>query len=216
MNRRIRFRLLVLSTLLPIVVSTACSAQEYRVQSPQGTLEVLFAMRDGAPTYSLFRHGKELVRESRLGIALAEGPSFDKDLEIVSTHRKSHHEVWTQPWGEKREILCSCCELRINLKQRVPQAREMAVVFRVFDDGIGFRYEWPEQSNLSSLMVSDELTEFNLAEDCSTWWIADAGQLRFMPIMMTTLTTIGGLLSLMFAGGPLFEGLATVTCNVAR
>ncbi len=90
---------------------------------------------------------------------------------MASVKRCSLSEKWEQPWGEKREIENVYNELRVTLRQQDEMARELVIVFRVYDDGIGFRYEWPEQPNLKQLVIKDELTEFNLAEDCSVWWI---------------------------------------------
>ncbi len=171
MNLHIRFRFSWMYALAFLCYSAHCVAQEHRVKSPQGNLEVRFDLHDGVPTYSLYRQGKKLIGESKLGVSLQDQPDLNQEFVIVTTRQTPHSERWTQPWGEQKEIDNSYCELRVQLRQEDSLAREMAIVFRVFDDGVGFRYEWPQQPNLTSLIISDESTEFNLVEDCSAWWI---------------------------------------------
>lgn len=179
MKKRSKIFYYLFSTLIAFTSSTFSVAEEIRVASPQGTLEVVFDLQGGIPTYSVEYQGKKLIDASKLGVSLADGVELDKGLEIVSTDTASHHATWTQPWGEQKEILNSYNELRINLRQQDSPAREMKIVFRVFDDGVGFRYEWPEQPQLSSLVILDELTEFNLVDDCSAWWIPAFGNDRY-------------------------------------
>ena len=151
--------------------SASFADQTESVASPNGAIEVDFALHDGSPTYSVKRSGVELIRPSRLGFQLQGAPALDGNFAIDSTERKSFDETWTQPWGEKKDIRNAYHEMRIVLRQQDAQARQLVVVFRVFDDGIGFRYEWPEQPNLTDLNISDELTEFALPEEASAWWI---------------------------------------------
>lgn len=179
MIEQLRFCIRFLSTLTILFASSLAVLAEqpgpYVVDSPNGTIEVEFFLRDGAPVYSVRRAGTELIRESRLGFKLVDAPPLDSNFAVASVDRDTTNETWIQPWGEKKEILNSYHELRILLRQQDALARELVVVFRVFDDGIGFRYEWPEQANLKDLNISDELTEFALAEDASAWWIPAYG-----------------------------------------
>jgi alpha-glucosidase len=158
-------------SVVVLLASDCAVAQEQAVTSPDGAVSVLFALRDGMPTYSVSRLGNPLIVESRLGFELADGPPLDGNFTLASTERRSFSETWTQPWGEKREILNEYNELRLVLRQQDELARELVIVFRVFDDGVGFRYEWPEQPHLASLAIQHELTEFTLAEDGRVWWI---------------------------------------------
>jgi alpha-glucosidase len=141
------------------------------VRSPDGIIEVDFDLQDSAPKYSVRRFGDEVIRPSRLGFVLTDGSQLTSNFKIVSVDRNSHDETWTQPWGEKKDIRDHHNELRLTLEQQDPQARRLVVVFRVFNDGVGFRYEFPEQSNLDEIDIADEVTEFELAEDATAWWI---------------------------------------------
>ncbi|TWU25495.1 glycoside hydrolase family 97 protein [Bythopirellula polymerisocia] len=180
----------LLATFLSLGSILACLspgvAQEVRVQSPHGNLELVFNLREGVPTYTMQRQGKDIIGESQLGVALANGIDLDKDFEIASTSQTPHEETWIQPWGEQRQILNAYNELQINLRQQGAQAREMAIVFRLFEDGVGFRYEWPEQLNLPSLVIMDERTEFNLIDDCSAWWIPAYDKERYEYLYQNT------------------------------
>ena len=167
---------LAATSVLSLVSSTNLFAQEQltdtqSVASPDGSIRVDFALRDGVPTYSVSRFGRELIRQSRLGFLLEDASSLDTNFRLESAKHCSLSEKWQQPWGEKREIDNVYNELRLVLRQHDNLARELVIVFRVYDDGIGFRYEWPEQPNLKNLVIKDELTEFALAEDSTVWWI---------------------------------------------
>lgn len=121
--------------------------------------------------YSVRRFGKEVIRPSRLGFVLTDGSQLTSNFEIHSIERSAHDETWTQPWGEKKDIRDNHRELRLTLRQRDGQARTLVIVFRVFNDGVGFRYEFPEQPNLNEVAIADEVTEFALAEEADAWWI---------------------------------------------
>jgi alpha-glucosidase len=169
-----RQRLTLLLTLVIATCLTACrsdAAQREVLTSPDGRVEVALALDDGVPVYSVRRQGAELVRPSRLGFRLADAPPLDGNFAMASVERRAVDDTWTQPWGEKRLVHNAYHELRVTLRQQDALARTLVVVFRVFDDGVGFRYEWPKQPNLRNLVISDELTEFALAEDSMAWWI---------------------------------------------
>lgn len=146
-------------------------AQALSIASPDGSVTVEFSLHDGRPTYSVSRAGRELISKSKLGFLLSDGPSLAENFKLASAKGRSFSETWEQPWGEQSKILNAYNELRVELRQQDEPAHTIVVVFRAFDDGVGFRYEWPEQDNLARLNIQDELTEFALAEDCTAWWI---------------------------------------------
>lgn len=141
------------------------------VQSPNGSIVVQFSLEEGKPSYLVTQNRNILIDKSQLGVVLADGGSFDGELLIVDSARRSIDETWAQPWGERREIRNVCEELRVTLQRKPLPKRTMVVVFRVFDDGVGLRYEWPRQEGLATFEITDELTEFTLADDPTTWWI---------------------------------------------
>jgi alpha-glucosidase len=174
MNRTNLLRAVALGIAICIAQSLGSClalAEDLTAASPDGSLTVTFALDHGVPTYSVARRGEPLIETSRLGIRLLGEPSLDGDFKVAGSQQRSVDETWEQPWGECRLVRCQYNELRVELQQQDKGARRMVVVFRVFDDGIGFRYEWPEQPNLKSLHIADELTEFAFAGEPKAWWI---------------------------------------------
>ncbi len=152
-------------TILPAVSATTV------VRSPGNVIRVNFLLDDGIPYYTVHRFGREVVLRSRLGFRLKNHPDLTGGFEIKSVGHESFDETWTQVWGEMERIRNHYNEMRVDLVETGSLRREMSVVFRVYDDGLGFRYELPEQPHLASVEITDELTEFALTGDHTTWWI---------------------------------------------
>jgi alpha-glucosidase len=147
--------------------STVASAS-----SPHSVLSVELAVdADGRPLYSISRKGKAVIAPSALGFILADAPKLDRKLAITAKTTRTSDETWEQPWGERRFVRNQFNELRVRLSETGKLARQLDVVFRIYDDGVGFRYEFPEQSALKTVNVVEELTEFAVAEPASAWWI---------------------------------------------
>ena len=154
--------------LLVFVSLTAVARDKERVTSPDGQLVLTAGVSGGQAYYQLQRSGEPVIDLSNLGFQLADGP-LSGNFRIVGFARDSKDETWEQPWGEARLVRNHYNELRMNLQERSGSRRRLSVVFRVFDDGIGFRYEFPQQQNLREFQIMDELTEFNLPWDAPTW-----------------------------------------------
>ena len=162
--------------LIPLFVllssATAHAAPGPRVASPDGTLVVELATdNDGRPSYAVSRKGQPVIAPSRLGFLLLDAPKFERNIEIVQPRTRTFDETWEQPWGERRFIRNHYNELTVTLKEKAKPFRRFDVVFRVFDDGVGFRYRFPKQPGLEQVKISEELTEFSLARDATAWWI---------------------------------------------
>ncbi|HEY0859388.1 MAG TPA: glycoside hydrolase family 97 protein [Pseudoxanthomonas sp.] len=162
--------------LIPLFVllssATAHAAPGPRVASPDGTLVVELATdNDGRPSYAVSRKGQPVIAPSRLGFLLLDAPKFERNIEIVQPRTRTFDETWEQPWGERRFIRNHYNELTVTLKEKARPFRRFDVVFRVFDDGVGFRYRFPKQPGLEQVKISEELTEFSLARDATAWWI---------------------------------------------
>ena len=141
------------------------------VASPDGSIAVSITTDgDGRALYSVTRHGKPIVAPSRLGFLFTDARKIERNLKIDSAQRASKDETWDQPWGEWRTIRSHHNELRVRLMETTALARVMDVVFRVQDDGVGFRYEFPDQPNLKTANIAEELTEFNFAQPGTAWW----------------------------------------------
>jgi alpha-glucosidase len=156
---------------LALLPSCRFADTQAEVASPGGVLSVKFFVdEDGAPFYRLLRGQTVVVDTSRLGFAFQGMAPLDGRLVIVATASRAIDETWEQPWGEQRSIRNRANELRISLQESVEPRRMFDVVFRVYDDGIGFRYEFPQQPNLSSVVIADERTQFRMAGDHTAWW----------------------------------------------
>ena len=146
-------------------------AARLEVLSPDGSIRVEVAVGPEAPTYRVRRLGRNVMLPSKLGFVMKDGGALAPALAIASASRSSFDETWTQPWGEKKDIRNHYNELRIDFEETAASRRRMTVVFRVFDDGVGFRYELPGQKGLDDFEIVDELTEFALAGNYTAWWI---------------------------------------------
>ena len=185
----------ILTTILSIVFVAAlsASAQDKVITSPDGNLKLTFSIAaDGTPQYSLDRGQTKVILPSGLGFELrgtikasklvfsedgsisktdaAPANSFHDGFSLESAETSSFDETWNPVWGEETAIRNNYNELRVNLLQKATE-RRMTICFRLFDDGLGFRYEFPYQKNLNYFVIKEELTQFALAGDHTAWWI---------------------------------------------
>jgi alpha-glucosidase len=161
----------ILFSIISLVLFSACTNQNTRIESPGGTNSIEFFLDEGVPYYAVQHGDSPVITSSRLGFELQDQPALDGGFEISAVEKSSFDETWTQVWGEKEEIRNHYNELKVTLKETEEPNRELSVVFRAYDDGIGFRYEFPEQPNLQEFNIMDELTEFNMTGDHESWWI---------------------------------------------
>ena len=152
--------------------SPVAGPASFRVSSPEGVLSVdVTTDNDGRPTYAVSRLGRPVVAPSRLGFILTDAAKLERGLVPTATTPTSFDETWEQPWGERREIRNRYNELRVTFTERTEPSRRFDVVFRLYDDGLGFRYEFPEQETLRTVRIGSELTEFNIVDPGEAWWI---------------------------------------------
>ena len=152
-----------------MMMAVTAWAAPLTLASPDGHLTLTAGIDKGRPYYTLSRDGVTILAPSHLGFALTVG-DFSSDMKIVRTTRDSHDDTWTTVWGEDETIRNHYNELTITLKGG-SQRSQMLVTFRLFDDGLGFRYEIPQQKVLPDITVTDELTEFSLPKDVPAWSI---------------------------------------------
>ncbi|QKG72441.1 glycoside hydrolase family 97 protein [Erythrobacter mangrovi] len=163
------FRLL-LATLLLTVAPAAFAGET--VSSPDGRLTVTVDVNgEWRPFYRVERDGKPVITDSRLGFLLTDQDKLERRLAVVGSSRASHDETWEQPWGERRFVRDNHNELTVRFEEQSDAKRKFGVVFRVFDDGIGFRYLFDDASMGQTVRIAEELTEFNIAQDGTAWWI---------------------------------------------
>lgn len=145
--------------------------EQIEISSPNGQIVVTFSLTDDAPYYQVARAGQPIINPSPLGFVFKEGEPLEQNLTIVSSEQTSFDETWTQVWGEVQEIRNHYNELRLELAETTEAPRRMNIIFRVYDDGLGFRYELPDQEHLQNIEIMDEKTAFALAGDHQAWWI---------------------------------------------
>lgn len=165
-------RLALLAAAIWMCATVSVAQPSPSVTSPSGEIMVQVALNDeGRASYAVRFRGEEIIAPSRLGFMLVDAPKLERNLTIMSQARRSFDDTWEQPWGEQRRVRNRYNELRVSLVEHTSPGRRFNVVFRVYDDGIGFRYELPEQAHLAEVQIQDELTEFNLAQRGSALWI---------------------------------------------
>lgn len=158
--------------LLVILVPRVCAQTANPVQITSHKVKLDFVLdAAGTPRYAVQYDQQQVVAPSRLGFYLTDDSTFYKDFELLRTSQRSVNESWQPVWGEVNSIRNQYEELTVSLRQRKAPNRLLNIVFRVFEDGVGFRYEFPLQPNLKYFIVADELTQFNLTGDHKTFWI---------------------------------------------
>jgi alpha-glucosidase len=139
--------------------------------SPDGRITVTLSLDgEGRASYAVARDGKPVIADSRLGFLFTDAPKIDRALTLAGTSRDKADVTWTQPWGEWSTIRDRHNELTVRLRESKDLKREIGVTFRIFDDGVGFRYTLPDQPNLHHANIAGELTEFAFAEPGTAWW----------------------------------------------
>src|SRR5947207_279331 len=172
MNIPIHHRVTALVFAATWLAAAPASAQApLSVTSPDARTEVDVAAREGHLYYSIQRDGRALFLPSQLGFEFRSARVIRDSLRVTGSSRSSYDTTWTQPWGEVSRVRDHHNELRVSVAEASAAARKFDVVFRVFNDGVGFRYEVPAQPNLGEFEIMQELTEFSLADDAKAWWI---------------------------------------------
>lgn len=156
-----------------VFVSLSCNAQKaYKVKSPAKNNELVFDLtKTGQPQYSFSSNGKSVIEPSLLGFEFEGLKKMAEGFKVVKTEQNSVATSWEQPWGEIKKIKDNHNELIVHLKEEKGEQRLVDIIFRVFDDGLGFRYYFPKQPNLGKVKISNEITQFTFADDNDVWWI---------------------------------------------
>ena len=139
--------------------------------SPDGNVVLSFSLKaDGTPTYKMTYKGKPVINESTLGFTLKKEEPLTNHFKVVSDSKSTFKETWKPVWGEEKEILNHYNELLVQLKQDKTN-RLMNIRFRVYNEGVGFRYEFPTQKELTYFVIAEENTQFAMTGDHTAWWI---------------------------------------------
>ena len=154
-----------------LLLSIFQSIHGQQVQSPSKDITLNVALNDtGEPFYSVFYKGKEVIKPSKLGIQLKSGIRLSRDFKVIDSKQNSIDENWTPVLGEQASIKNHYNELHIQLKQNQTN-KLLNISFRVFNEGVAFRYEFPFEDKVNYFIISDENTEFNLTGNHKSFWI---------------------------------------------
>lgn len=158
--------------------------------SPNSKLKLQTEIDKGKLYYSLSRNEKVIVNKSLLGFELSDG-TLGENLEITNVQHREFDETWNQLWGEDNQVRNHYHEMKITVKERNHLSRTFDVVFRLFDDGFGFRYEFPEQESLTEFTIMDELTEFAMTANHVSWSIPYAAHFYEALYTSAPINTLG-------------------------
>lgn len=163
--------LLSLCALFAFTFPAIAAEKVATVSSPEGVLTLDVTINgEGRVGYSVSRLGKAVIGESHVGFLFADAPQMLRNFQLAGQSTRSFDERWEQPWGEWRTIRNRYTELTVNLEEKTKLNRRMTLVFRLFDNGLGFRYALPGQPNLKSANIVEELTQFRIVEPGEALW----------------------------------------------
>jgi hypothetical protein len=175
-----------------VALVLACAARSQSITSPGRVLDLQVRLsQEGEPSYALSLHGgKAVITWSRLGLELKDTPSLLGGFSLAKVDSSHVDETWKPVWGEESAIRNRYTELSLTLRQGASGGKTMLVRFRLFDDGLGFRYEFPVQPNLKYFIVSGERTEFALTGDHTAFWIPGDYDTNEYPYVTSTLSRV--------------------------
>ena len=146
--------------------------QAQEISSPDKNLTLKFELKDnGVPTYQLNYKHREVIKSSKLGLETKDVPSFLDGFTVTKSEQNTFDESWNPVWGEQKTIRNNYNELVVTLTQKAVQDRFIRIRFRLFNDGLGFRYEFPSQKNLNYFIIKEEHTQFALTGDHKAFWL---------------------------------------------
>ncbi len=160
------------AVVVSFVLLAACNTNtKLSVQSPSGKIVANFELTgNGQPAYGVLYNQKPVINPSTLGFEFKGLPPISDNIRVDSFKTRSFSEKWEMPWGDQRWVDNTYNELKVYLSERKAPNRRFALIFRVFDDGVGFRYEFPAQPNLDSVTIIAENTKFSLTGNHTCWW----------------------------------------------
>jgi len=184
----------MLALLVVVGVNARPLATAEEVASPDGKTRLLFSLNEkGEPVYEVFYKDKRVLNPSKLGIELVDAPNLMDGFTLSDAQRNSFDETWQPVWGEEKEIRNQYNELAVTLNQPA-QKRNMVIRFRLFDNGVGFRYEFPLSDNLNYFTIKEEHTQFAMTGDHKAFWIPGDYDTQEYDYVESRLSEIRGLM----------------------
>ncbi|MBX2987341.1 MAG: glycoside hydrolase family 97 protein [Bdellovibrionaceae bacterium] len=161
----------LLSLTVHSQAATLCDTPARTLASPDQKIQVRFCLQNGAPHYAVEMDQKPVLGWSALGFELKDQPALRANFLLDDTRITQHDSTWEQVWGEERFIRDQHAEMTLDLVEKTSPARRLTLIFRAYNDGIAFRYAFPEQEALKEFTIMNELTEFNFTQDAPAWSI---------------------------------------------
>lgn len=184
--------------LLVLFMSSAAMAES--ITSPNGQLQLNFSVNSqGEPVYELFYKGKAVIKPSKLGLELKNDPGLMNGFTLADPQTSTFDETWEPVWGEVKQIRNHYNEMAVTLDQKA-QDRNIIIRFRLFDDGLGFRYEFPLQKNLNYFVIKEERTQFAMTGDHKAFWIPGDYDTQEYDFTESKLSEIRGLMKSAITG----------------
>lgn len=178
---------------------TIGSMKAQMIQSPDGNLSMTFGLNDGIPQYELSYKGKAVIKPSSLGLELKKETPLTQNFSLTNVAKTSFDETWQPVWGEWASIRNHYNELTVTLNQSTTD-RNLIIRFRLFNDGLGFRYEFPEQKNLTYFVIQEEKTHFAMTGDHHAFWLPGDYDTQEYNTTKSRLSEIRGLMSKAITG----------------
>ena len=179
--------------LATVLLCSAFLLKAETIKSPNGEMALNVELKNGVPVYQLDYKNQPVIKESKLGLELKDGKNLTEGFELTKKETSSFDESWTPVWGEVKTIRNNYNELAVTLTQPSTN-RHILIRFRVFDDGLGFRYEFPQQENLNYFVIKDEKSQFAMTGDHKAFWLPGDYDTQEYSTMTSNLSEIRGLM----------------------
>ena len=154
-----------------ILIGCQQKAKIREVKSPNQNITVQFKMDQGSPYYKILYKDRQIIDWAELGLKFKNSPPLKNNLKVISTQTKKVNTKWAPVWGQKDTIINNYQQYTINLQEPHDSTRQISMIFRVYNKGIGFRYQIPKRYNFKNVKITSEETEFNLTNIDTCWWI---------------------------------------------
>ncbi|NOR12023.1 MAG: hypothetical protein GQ545_02105 [Candidatus Aminicenantes bacterium] len=158
-------KFMIMLSLFILLLGGCVQKEDFSVVSPNGKVSVMFSVLDGVAHYSVSYNNAGIIEPSALGFQLKDSLPIRDGIKVIGTERDTYDQIWKPVWGKRSEIRNFYNQMTVNLQEKESPYRRIDVVFRVYDDGLAFRYIFPEQESMSELTIQSEDTSFNFSEN---------------------------------------------------
>ena len=158
-----------------------------RISSPNEIINFNLKIKNGKILYSVIQDEKSVISPSQLGIKFNNGVSLVNNFKLLSTTNKVFDETWEQPWGENKFVKNNYSESVISLESNDDFKNKIDIIVRVYDDGVAFRYNVKKIRDLDKVVITDEITEFNISKNANSWWIKAYDPKRYEQLYQESL-----------------------------